>query len=192
MLLKQHAWNDRRVALALSIVCLAGFLLAGCGSSGSSAAKTTPTPTTRSAAAVPAGFTIYKNADFSLSYPTKWVKQNPANGTGVQYQGPTNQIFVVASLGKLQNTPETFDAAFCSLAGFGGTSAGAPKKVTINGETWTQQQCSDPKGSKSAVVESTVYDTQFYYMAYGSPSASFQTNRSQYFNTMEQSFTFLA
>ena len=42
------------------------------------------------------------------------------------------------------------------------------------------------------MVESTVHNKNLYYMVYGSSSPSFATNKSQYFNTMEQSFTFAA
>ncbi len=194
MLQRQRIWQSPRVMLALGLGCLAAVIFAGCGSSASSSSssKATPTPSVRAVAAVPAGFTTFKNTDFRLAYPTGWAKQNPANGKGVQYQGPKEQVFVAANLGKLNNTPEAFDKAFCSPSGFGGKPDGAPKTVKINGQNWVRQQCVDDKCGKSAVVEATIYDKNFYYMVYASPTASFQANKTQYFNTMEQSFTFMS
>lgn len=193
MLRRMNVWNDYRIVGALSFVCLAVVLLAGCGSSNSPKAKATPTPTAAHAVvAVPAGFTTYKATHFHVSYPTGWTQQNPANGTGIQYQGPANQTFTVASLGKLPSTPQEFVAAFCSPAGFGGKPDGAAKTVKISGASWIQDQCSDAKGDKTAVIEATTYNNELYYMAYTSPTASFQANRTHYFNTMEQSFTFVS
>jgi hypothetical protein len=193
MLRRSNVWNDCRIVFALSIVCLAVVLLAGCGSSSSQKGKATPTPTAAGHAvvAVPAGFTTVKTTQFRLSYPTGWTKQNPANGTGVQYQGPANQTFTVASLGNLPSTPQAFVAAFCSPAGFGGKPDGAAKTVKISGASWIQDQCSDAKGEKTAIVEATTHNNELYYMVYTSPTASFQADRSHYFNTMEQSFTFV-
>jgi hypothetical protein len=192
MLQRHNAWNDRRIALVLSIVCLGMLALAGCGSSSTTKAKPTATPTPHAAALVPAGFAMYKSTSFHLAYPTGWAEQHPANGTGVQYQGPTNQLFIAANLGKLAATPEAFDTAFCTPNGFGGAPEGAPKTVTINGQKWVQLQCNDAKGGKSATVEATKYNNQLYYMVYASPIASFQNNVAHYFTTMEQSFTFAA
>ena len=186
--------NDRRLVLAFGMVCLAMVVFAGCNSNSASTKKEstpTPTPIARAAFILPAGFTTYKGQTFHVAYPTGWNQQNPANGTGVQYQGPTNQMFVVASLGNVPGTPEEFNAAFCSPKGFNGTPAGAAKMVKIGGESWMQQQCNDVKDGKTAVVESTVYNKALYYMVYESPDLSFKTNQSQYFNTMEQSFTFV-
>ncbi len=191
MLHRQHAWNMRCMALVCGLVCLAVGTLTGCGSGSSSQAQSTPTPSVRSIPAAPTGFSTFKNKDFRLAYPIGWTKHDPANGTGVQYEGPKEQVFVVANLGKLPSTPAAFDAAFCSPSGFGGTPAGAPKTVKINGEEWVQQQCNDVKGGKSAVVEATVYKDEFYYIVYASPMASFQADRSHYFNTMEQSVLFI-
>lgn len=193
MLHRENVWNDCRIVFGLSIVCLAVVLLAGCGSSSSPKAKATATPTsaTHTVAVVPVGFTTYKDAHFHVSYPTGWTQQNPANGTGIQYQGPANQTFTVASLGNLPSTPQAFVAAFCSSAGFGGKPDGAARTVKISGASWVQEQCSDTKGEKSAIAEATTHNNQLYYMVYTSPTASFQANKTQYFNTMEQSFTFV-
>jgi hypothetical protein len=194
MLRKKNLWNGRRVALALGMLCLAGVVLAACNSKSTSAAKPhpTPSPTARAVVALPAGFTTFKSATFHVAYPSGWKQANPPNGTGVEYTGPTNQVFAAASLGKIQQTPQAFDTAFCGQAGFGGTPTGAMKLVKISGASWMQQECTDAKGGKTAVVESTVYNKNFYYIAYGSQTASFQANRTHYFSTMEQSFTFTA
>jgi hypothetical protein len=182
-----NAWNDRRLVIALGMLCLAVVALAGCHLNGARSGSTAP-----AAGAAPAGFSTFKSADFSLSHPVDWTQQKPANGIGVQYLGPNNQVFVAASLGNVQIAPAAVDKAFCSLSGFGGTSSSAPRNVKISGETWVQEQCGDAKDSKSAVVESTVHNKQIYYIVYGSQTASFQANRTHYFRTMEQSFTFTA
>ncbi|HEU5369707.1 MAG TPA: hypothetical protein VFU69_14640 [Ktedonobacterales bacterium] len=187
LLPEKHIWDDRHLVSALSLLCLALVALAGChannaAGNGSASARAVP--------AAPAGFSTFKSGDFSLSYPNGWTQQKPENGVGVQYMGPNNQVFVAASLGAIQITPAALDKAFCSLAGFGGTPSGAARNVKISGVNWVREQCGDARGSKSAIVESTVYNKQIYYMVYGSPLATFQANQTQYFNTMEQSFTF--
>jgi hypothetical protein len=185
LLLVKHARNGRHLVTALSTLCLALVALAGCNLNGARNGSTAP-----AARAAPAGFSTFKSAAFSLSHPVDWTQQKPANGVGVQYMGPDNQIFVAASLGNIQIAPAAVDKAFCSLSGFGGTPSSASSNVKISGETWVQEQCGDSKGSKSAIVESTVHNKQVYYIVYGSPTASFQANKTHYFTTMEQSFTF--
>ena len=137
MVSKLTVWNDRRLALALGMLCLAAVILAGCNSNSAAKKASTPTPTatTRAAAAVPTGFNIYKGAAFTITYPTGWNKANPPEGTGVQYTGPKNQVFVAASMGKTANTPTTFNATFCGPTAFGGT-ASAPKDMKVSGVTW--------------------------------------------------------
>ena len=194
MLRNTNVCSDRRLVLTFGILCLAAMLvMTGCNSktTTSTTTKPTPTPTTRTAAALPAGFVVYKSEGFHLAHPTSWQQQNPPNGTGVQYTGPAQQQFVAASLGKIQNSPEAFNAAYCSPTGEGGTPEGAAKVVNFGGESWRQQECVDAKTGKTAVIESTVHNQDFYYLVYGSPAASFQTNRTQYFTPMEQSFTFI-
>ncbi len=187
--------NDRRLVFALGTLCLVLAVLAGCNSPKSNTntpkKEPTPIPTARVIVAHPAGFTSYQNADFHLAYPAGWQQQNPPNGTGVQYMGPTKQEFIAATLGNTQKSPEVFDAAFCSPTGSGGTPEGAAKVVDFGGESWMQQQCVDAKAGTSTIVESTVHAQNFYYIAYSSPTASFQANMTQYFTPMEQSFKFV-
>ena len=76
--------------------------------------------------------------------------------------------------------------------GFGGAPDGAAQTVKIGAQNWTQMKCVDAKNDKTAVVASILYNKQFYYMAYGSPTIGFPTNTSQYFTTMQQSFSFAA
>lgn len=193
MLRKKNVWNDRRVVLALGMLCLAALVLAACNSKSTSApSHPTPTPAARAVVALPAGFTTYKGTTFHVAYPSGWKQANPPNGTGVQYTGPTNQVFTAASLGNIQQTPQAFDTAFCGQAGFGGTPTGATKIVKIDGASWMQQECTNAKDGKTAVVESTVHNKNLYYMAYSSPTAGFQANKTHYFTPMEQSFTFAA
>ncbi|HLW00034.1 MAG TPA: hypothetical protein VKT82_15300 [Ktedonobacterales bacterium] len=193
MLSKLTVWNDRRLVLALSLLCLAVVILTGCNSNSAAKKTSTPTPTatTRTAAAVPTGYNIYKGTTFTFTYPTGWNKANAAEGTGVQYTGPKNQVFTAASMGKTANTAQTFNTTFCGPTAFGGT-ASAPKDVKISGVTWVQTQCTDQKGGKSAVVDSTVHNKNLYYIVYGAPLADFQADKTQYFTTMEKSFTFTA
>lgn len=195
MLRTKNVWNDRRVVLALGMLCLAALVLAACNSKSTNAAKSHPTPTPTPHAAVlalPAGFTTYKSTTFHVAYPSGWKQANPPNGTGVQYTGPTNQVFIAASLGDIKESPEAFDMAYCGQAGFGGTPTGAAKIVKIDGASWMQQECTNAKDGKTAVVESSVHNKNLYYIAYSSPTASFQTNKTHYFTPMEQSFTFAA
>lgn len=185
----KHVWNDRRLVRALGLLCLALVALAGChanNASGNGSASGVAAP------AAPAGFSTFKSANFSVAYPNGWTQQKPENGDGVQYMGPDNQVFVAASLGAIQITPAALDKAFCSLAGFGGAPSGASNNVKIDGATWVREECGDARGSKAAIVESTVHNKQVYYIVYGSQLASLESNRTHYFNTMEQSFTFAA
>jgi hypothetical protein len=193
MLSKSTIRNDRRLVLALGLLCLAVVILAGCNqnSAAKKASTHTATPTTHVAAAVPTGFNLYKSETFTITYPTGWNKANPPEGTGVQYTGPKNQVFIAASMGKTQTTPEAFNTTFCGPTAFGGT-ASAAKEVKISGVTWVQTQCTNEKGDKSAVVNSTVHNNELYYIVYGSPTETFQADKTQYYNTMEKSFTFTA
>jgi hypothetical protein len=192
---KLTVWNDRRLVLTLGLLCLAVVILAGCNSNSTAKKSSTPTPhatpTTRTAEAVPTGFNIYKGTAFTITYPTGWNKANPAEGNGVQYTGPKNQVFTAASMGVSKDSPATFNETFCGPTAFGGT-ASAPKNVQISGETWMQTQCTDQKGGKTAIVESTVHNKDLYYIVYGSPLANFNADKTQYFTTMEKSFTFTA
>ncbi len=187
-------WHDRRLVVTFGMLCLAMVLVAGCNSKSTAqkpAHTPTPTPVTRSAFILPAGFTMYKGADFNVAYPVGWNKQNPDNGKGVQYGGPNEQVFIVANLGNLPSTPAAFDKAFCSPTGFGGAPEGETATVKIGGANWVQQECVDNKHDKTATVAATVHNKQFYYMVYGSPSIGYKNNVAQYFHTMEQSFSFV-
>jgi serine/threonine protein kinase len=183
-------------AVAL-VVLLGGILLAlGLTRTGPFAppganhqATPTPTPTTPT---IPAGFKLYTNSDhsFSIIYPNGWSLK-PAltvSGTGEQFTGPASQTVEVTNGGPNQpaNTGPN-DDAFCVV--FGATT-NPHTTVTIAGQQWTREEC-DGYGGTHAIVETVVYKGNLYLLSYASPKDSFNSNRSQYFTPMEQSFKFL-
>lgn len=151
----------------------------------------TATPKATATPSIPPGFQAFTSSDntFSLAYPGDWQKSDATQGTGGQFIGPQQQLFLVARQdGAL--SPTDFDNGFCGSSGFGGTGS-TPKNVTIGGQGWTQEECDNSDGSGHAVVESVVYKGGFYYIAYVSDAASFAQNQTSFFTPMEQTFKFL-
>jgi hypothetical protein len=145
-----------------------------------------PTPTQP---AVPAGFTQYSGADFSIDYPSDWEKSSSSGDSGVTFTGPAAQIFEVINFGSSPLSPAETDSAFCM--GVGKQTAG-PTAVTINGQQWTREECQDTGGELQAVVESVKHNGKIYLITYLSTAAEFSANQSQFFTPMEQTFTFLS
>ncbi len=153
--------------------------------------KATPTSPATPTPNIPPGFQAFTSADnsFSLAYPGDWQKSDATQGTGGQFIGPQQQLFLVARLA-CAGSPTDFDNGFCGSSGFGGTGS-TPQNVTVGGQSWTQEECDNSDGSGHAVVESVVYKGGFYYIAYVSDAASFAQNKTSFFTPMEQTFQFL-
>ncbi len=179
------------------VVVLGGILLtlgltkSGPFAPGSANHQATPTPTT---ATIPAGFKLYTNKDhsFSIIYPGSWSAQ-PAvtvNGSGEQFTGPANQTVQVVHGGATQSSDVGSSVdAFCLTFSL---STNSHTTATIAGQQWTREECDNPALSIHAIVEAIAYQGSLYLLSYASPSGAFNSNRSQYFTPMEQSFQFLS
>ncbi len=181
------------------LVIIIGGGVAGCTSSASGNAGNNPsgssTTPPKPTATVPPGFTRYDGGAhlFTIVYPSDWKV-----GDGLMNQdftGPNGQTFSVEV--DLVGTASPGDAAatnaqVCSsIAASGGGTTPKPATITINGQQWQQLDCGD-NGTLHYVVETLVSSRgDIYTLSYGSPSATFAHDRTQYFSPMEQSFTYL-
>ncbi len=154
--------------------------------------QTTPTPTPTTPT-IPAGFKLFTNRDksFSIIYPQSWSHKNALspNGTGEEFDGPSNQIVQALNGGK--NDPSNTgsnDDAFCVVYG---AITNPHTTVTIAGQKWTREECDSFGGVSHAVVESVVYKGNLYLLSYASDKGTFNSDRAKYFTPMEQSFKFL-
>lgn len=136
------------------------------------------------------GYTTFTSPDhtFCLAYPNGWQVTNALRGTGAQFSGPAQQKFSVANIGAFSGTPTAYDVAFCASLH---SRANALTTVTISGQAWTQAHCAINAGAGRAVVESIIYKGSLYHLDYGSSAATFQSDLSQFFTPIEQSFNFL-
>jgi hypothetical protein len=149
-----------------------------------------PTTSAPTCAAL-SGYTIFTSPDhtFCLTYPTGWQVTGALQGTGAQFSGPAHQLFTVSNIGSFSGTPADYDMRFCT--NLDGTSS-PTSTLTLSGQAWTQARCTINAGTGRGIVEATVYKGNLYHMDYGSPTASFLSNRSQFFTSIEQSFRFLS
>jgi hypothetical protein len=182
------------------LTIIIGGLIAACASNNSSNTTNNSsgsTATTAPTKSVPAGFTMYDGGAgiFTIFYPSDWkVGDGEINQ---DFTGPAGQIFSVDIT--LIGTASPGDAAAANtqvcqnVAASNGISAGTPTpgKVTINGQQWQQLDCG-VTGNVHYVVESLVSKRgDIYTLSYGSPAATFASDRTQFFSVMEQSFTYL-
>ena len=153
-------------------------------------ATNTPTlPTTAPTASVPGGFSQFSNSDFSIDYPSDWMKTaSTGQGSGIVFTSSTGDVFEVGTIAGGQVAPTVFDDAYCK--GIGMKAAG-PTSVTIGGQQWTQETCTTTNGSIESVVEAVDHSNKLFLIAYASPAPTFASDQSQFFTPMEQSFMFL-
>jgi hypothetical protein len=141
----------------------------------------------------PVGFQTFTNSDnsFTITYPGDWQQQAASPGNGSQFTSQDQQkVFYIAAgdPGTSHADPATAVSTACSNAG--GTPS-QPQTVSINGQPWTKVECDLPDESTHMIVLATDYKGRLFVIAYGSPKASFDSDASQFFNPMEQSFQFL-
>ncbi|GEM_PF-805190 len=188
------------------VVLLGGGALVFFSAKGSPGQSNSPTqvptatalPTATATPSAPPGYKVFTNTTmtFSIDYPVDWseVKAPSGTGDGTEFLGTANQIFIVTDIGASSADPTILDDAFCEGAngngGFGGKPT-APKQVMIDGQSWTQEECTNTSNGEHAAVETVIYKGHVYLIAYASLIASFASNRSQYFTPMEQTFKFL-
>lgn len=154
--------------------------------SATSAPATTPT------AAIPSNFKKFSNSRYSIGYPSDWMPAASSSGTNDEdFTGPTAQIFQVVITPNASPGEETlFNSGYCSVLGNSGGTKPAPTSVTLGGHQWQQLDCGD-NGTLHAIVESVIYKGDLYTLDYLSSSATFPSDRTQFFQPMEQSFQFL-
>ncbi len=139
-----------------------------------------------------AGFTTFHSLDktFCLAYPTGWTAQISPAGGGEEFNGPSGQLFQVATAGAGSggNDPQTFDDIFCSVIG---TRTAPVRMVNIGNQQWTREECEDTVRGLHALIEAVVYQGQLYNISYVSPATTFANDQARFYSTMEQSFSFL-
>lgn len=196
-MLKSSARFMTLISTTLLIIVIGG-VVAACTSGNSGNNGNNPSgnaPTTAPTKSVPAGFKKYDGGAglFTIFYPSDWKV-----GDGVMSQdftGPNGQTFNVDV--ELVGNASPGDAAannaqVCqNVAASGGGATPKPATITINGQQWQQLDCGD-NGTLHYVVETVISSRgDIYSMSYGAPSASFASDKTQFFSVMEQSFTYL-
>ncbi len=175
--------------------------LSSLGATPTTAATATPTatstPSPTATPNTPAGFKQFTSDDnaFSIAYPGDWQQSASSTGSGAQFTGPTGEIFFVFDLANPGGTTAAeLDSAFCQGTngdgGFGGTPS-APVTVTIGGQSWTQEECDNSNGALHAVAESIIYQNKAFFIAYASSKLTFDQDKTQFYQPMEQTFRFL-
>lgn len=167
---------------------------------GPNQASGTPTatsvPPTPTQPAAQAGFMRFRNSKLSIIYPSGWMVQPDSSGKGsVGFVGPS-QFFQVA-INQVNNIPggnsdpAVVDSRFCQSVGMQQGPPPTPTTVTVGGQQWTQEDCGVNQ-SAHTVVESTLYQNNLYSIFYTSLGGTFDSDRTQFFMPMEQSFMFLS
>lgn len=151
--------------------------------------NTSSTPTATPTPSVPAGFTKFTGTAFSVVYPSDWMKEvDSQGGGGEDFTGTTGQTFQISidSSGTADEIP-TLLATFCSLLG---NSTATPTTATVGGQQWQQIDCGNTS-TLHVVTEAIFYQNQVYQITYGSLSATYDNDKTQFFSVMESSYTFL-
>ncbi len=140
------------------------------------------------------GFKTYTHPDnsFRLAYPADWEQSTPEESLserGVIFEGPQDQVVSVLFYndpGTL--TPVGFTTNYCSVVG---ELTAGPAPITIGRQQWTRAECDNSDGLRHSVVESVIYQNRLFSLVAISPKTTFGANQVQFFEKMEQSFTFL-
>jgi len=147
-------------------------------------------PTLTATSTTAAGYKLYKSQDgtFSLRYPDGWTLHPPdLSGTGNDFYGPGDDVFIAVNLGKNQPSPSKALSGFClGFGAFGGQQSSA----TVASKQWTRERC-DSVTNQTTIAEAILYKQDTFFIAYKSMSSSFDGERQKYFTIMETSFMFL-
>ena len=159
------------------------------GTTGNNNASSTPTaPPTPS---VPSGFTKFTGTDFSVIYPSDWMKEADTQGTGAgeDFTGTAGQTFQISidENGATADQIPLLLTTFCSILG---NDKATPTPVTIGGQQWEQIDCGNTP-TLHAVSDAIYYKNALYQITYGSITDTYDNDKTQYFSVMESSFTFL-
>jgi hypothetical protein len=178
------------VALIVGVVgVLALTHKSGSTSTSNTNSSSTPTTAATPTPSVPSGFQKFSNSQYSIAYPGSWSAKASSSGTGEQFTGPDAQVFQVDLTPNASSGEEAaFNTGFCGVLNSKG-GATTPTAITIGGQTWQQLDCKDD-GTLHAVVESVVYKGTLYSLSYLSTSLTFDSDKTQYYGPMEQSFAF--
>jgi hypothetical protein len=165
-------------------------------------AKASPTATPPTVEYTPTntpatGFTFYTSPDhkYKLSYPTGWQEQTADGNPGkASFSGPDSQYFEVSdNAGIPGGDPAQLVTDYCQAVQPGqdsGQVVGTP--VVLAGQTWFKAQCgADAQPPYPLIVEVVTYQGAVFQIDYSSPAASFQTDDTAFYTSMEQSFQFL-
>ena len=195
---KRKQWLIAALAIGLLVVVLGSLLATGFTGHGplaalgaTATARVTPLPTATATSAVPSGFKPYENPNhtFRLAYPAGWSATGYFIGSGGKFDGPGTQEIVATNEGATQSKNAGPNAdGYC--IGFSGQTR-PQKQVTIGGETWVQEECDDFTGLSHSQVNAIIYKGNLYLFTFTTPKGSFTKAESQYFATVQSTFTFL-
>ena len=179
------------IVVVLLVIIVGGVLAfallkKGPNTTGTNGTSATATPKATATQAVPSGFQQFSNSNFSVIYPQAWTAK--ASSSGEQFTSASGQIFEV-DITSGGSDPSVFDSAYCGV--IGKVTAG-PTTVTIGGEKWTQEECQDQDGTLDSVVEAVAHNGNLFSIAYLSLIDTIQTDKTQFYQPMEQSFKFLS
>jgi hypothetical protein len=177
------------IAIVLLVV-IAGGIVAAIALTGKKPATSTGPGASTPTPSIPAGFKKFTGSTFSIAYPSDWKPVGDAQGTsGEEFTSDSGQVFqVTISAGARSGQEDLFNTGFCSVVG--NASDATPAAVTIGGQQWHQLDCGE-KSSLHAVVESLVYKGTLFSLSYLSPITTFDSDKTQFYTPMEQSFAFL-
>lgn len=147
------------------------------------------------AATTPASFQTFTSSDnsFRIAYPGGWHQEAAPSGTGSMFISQDQQkIFIVRNFGTSQADAAVAGSAVLSAAfSKDDGTPGLPQPISIGGQSWMKAEGDVEGGSLHQVAEAVLYKGNAFLIRYTSPKASFESDASQFFAPMEQSFQFL-
>jgi hypothetical protein len=181
------------VVIVIIVGTVAAFAFGNKNANNNTANSNTPsasTPTTAPSptSSVPAGFTLFKNEFFGVSYPSDWKADAGSTNDGSEsFTSTTGQLFqVILQQHADESQIPTLITTLCAIFG---DPIGSPTVVTFAGTTWQQETCGN-NGVPVGTVEAAVHNDLLYSIDYASLVGTYTDDKTQFFGPMEQSFAF--
>jgi hypothetical protein len=168
-------------------------------------AAATATPTQLVATSTPpakAGFTYYTEtvSGFQTQYPTNWehIPQNPGVEFDDSAQNPTYILQILVPTEGSDSTTDWVQYEMNNLRQNAGTTGfqqtAGTQQAIIGGVTWTGGAATLQQGTTTIAVQvyATVHKDRAYIINMLAANTSLEAARAQYFNSILDSFNFLA
>lgn len=137
---------------------------------------------------VPAGFQQFSSTYFSIIYPLGWSVNPTTSPIGDEFYNPAQSFDVSIDLNESGLNEYEYTALLCS--GPLDTNSSSPDNVKIGGVSWVRRTCDNPPFH--TVVEAAFHQGNLFSITYFSNQDNFSADAAQYYQPMEQSFTFLS